>query len=47
VKELGLVGISAIEEANSFLSKTPIPKTSAKFAKLPLISGTRMFLWKN
>jgi transposase len=35
VKELRLAGISAIEEANSFLSKTYIPKTNAKFAKLP------------
>jgi hypothetical protein len=35
VKELRLAGISAIEEANSFLSKTYIPKINAKFAKLP------------
>jgi hypothetical protein len=35
VKELGLAGISTAEEANKFLSKTYIPKTSAKFAKPP------------
>jgi hypothetical protein len=35
VKEPGLAGISAIEEANRFLSQTCIPKTSAKFAKPP------------
>jgi hypothetical protein len=33
VKELRLAGISAIEEANRFLSQMPIPKTNAKFAK--------------
>jgi hypothetical protein len=35
VKELRLAGISAIEEANKFLSQTYIPKTNAKFAKPP------------
>jgi hypothetical protein len=35
VKELRLVGISATEEANRFLSQTPTHKTNAKFAKPP------------
>jgi transposase len=35
VKELGLAGIPATEEANKFLSKTHIPKTCAKFARPP------------
>jgi hypothetical protein len=35
VKEFRLAGISATEEANRFLSKTPVPKTSAAFAKPP------------
>jgi hypothetical protein len=35
VKELRLAGISATEEANSFLSKTYIPKINARFARPP------------
>jgi hypothetical protein len=35
VKELRLADISAIEEANRFLSQTYIPKINAKFAKPP------------
>jgi hypothetical protein len=35
VKEPGLADISSIEEANSFLSQTHIPKTGAKFARPP------------
>jgi hypothetical protein len=35
VKELRLAGISATEEANSFLSKTYVPKINARFARPP------------
>ena len=35
VKELRLAGISAIEEANTFLRETYLPKMNRKFARLP------------
>jgi transposase len=35
VKELRLAGISSIEEANTFLKKTYLPKINRKFARLP------------